>query len=298
MERGLAVQTLAPWRLTDYVTLTKPRIILLLVVTAYCAMVAAEGGWPGWMLTVDTLGGLTLSIGAAHAINMWFDRDIDQLMERTRRRPVASGRLAPEEALSFGIFLETASFMWLTWSVNSWTAAASLAGFLFYVLVYTVWLKRRTTQNIVIGGAAGAFPPLVGWAAVNPHLGWAPWLMFVIIFLWTPPHFWALALYKQEDYRRANIPMLPVVKGRSVTTRQMAVYALLLIPASLALYAVEPALGTLYLASAVILDLLFGAAVWTLWRQWPPMTPERVFASSLFYMAGLFGSMVLGTLWH
>jgi protoheme IX farnesyltransferase len=298
MERGLAVQTLAPWRLTDYVTLTKPRIILLLVVTAYCAMVAAEGGWPGWMLTVDTLGGLTLSIGAAHAINMWFDRDIDQLMERTRRRPVASGRLAPEEALSFGIFLETASFMWLTWSVNSWTAAASLAGFLFYVLVYTVWLKRRTTQNIVIGGAAGAFPPLVGWAAVNPHLGWAPWLMFVIIFLWTPPHFWALALYKQEDYRRANIPMLPVVKGRSVTTRQMAVYALLLIPASLALYAVDPALGTLYLASAVILDLLFGAAVWTLWRQWSPMTPERVFASSLFYMAGLFGSMVLGTLWH
>lgn len=298
MERGLAVQTLAPWRLTDYVTLTKPRIILLLVVTAYCAMVAAEGGWPGWMLTVDTLGGLTLSIGAAHAINMWFDRDIDQLMERTQRRPVASGRLAPEEALSFGIFLETASFMWLTWSVNSWTAAASLAGFLFYVLVYTVWLKRRTTQNIVIGGAAGAFPPLVGWAAVNPHLGWAPWLMFVIIFLWTPPHFWALALYKQEDYRRANIPMLPVVKGRSVTTRQMAVYALLLIPASLALYAVDPALGTLYLASAVILDLLFGAAVWTLWRQWPPMTPERVFASSLFYMAGLFGSMVLGTLWH
>lgn len=298
MERGLAVQTLQPWRLADYVALTKPRIILLLVITAFCAMVAARGGWPGTTLAVDTLGGLTLSVGAAHAINMWFDRDIDQLMERTRNRPVATGRIAPEEALSFGIFLETVSFLWLTWAVNGRAAEASLAGFLFYVLVYTVWLKRRTPQNIVIGGAAGAFPPLVGWASVNPHLGWAPWLMFLIIFLWTPPHFWALALYKQEDYRRAKIPMLPVISGPSATTRQMAVYALLLVPASLALYAEDPALGVPYLTAAVALNLLFGAAVWALWRRWPLMTPERVFASSLFYMAGLFGSMVLGTLWH
>lgn len=295
MERLELAAVPVRWRLMDYVTLTKPRIISLLVITAYCAMVVAQGRWPTLPLTIDTLGGLSLSIGGAHAINMWYDRDIDRLMERTRRRPLPSGRLSPAEVLSFGIFLESLSFVWLASSVNRLTAEASLAGFLFYVGVYTIWLKRRTPQNIVIGGAAGAFPPLVGWAAVTGHLGWVPWLMFLLIFLWTPPHFWALALYKQEDYRRAHIPMMPVVAGASATIRQMVIYAALLIPCTVALSWVDPHLGLAYTIPAVLMSLAFGAL--TVGLQWSPQRihPPRVFFASLVYMASVFAAMVIST---
>lgn len=277
-------------------TLTKPRIITLLVITAYCAMVVADGSIPNLALTINTLGGLALSVGGAHAINMWYDRDIDHLMERTCRRPLPSGRMAPSEALTFGIFLETASFVWLQSHVNWLAAETSLAGFLFYVVVYTVWLKRRTPQNIVIGGAAGAFPPLVGWAAVTNHLGWTPWLMFLVIFLWTPPHFWALALYKRQDYQRAHIPMMPVVKGNRATIQQMVTYATLLIPCSLALHWTDPRLGITYIGLACLLGCLFWGLVACLGVPRLGMRPERVFMASLFYMAGIFTAMVVTTL--
>ncbi len=283
-------------RLRDYVTLTKPRIITLLVITAYCAMIVAKGAIPNLALTVNTLGGLALSVGGAHAINMWYDRDIDQLMERTRRRPLPSGRMAPSEALTFGIFLETASFVWLQGHVNWLAAETSLAGFLFYVVVYTFWLKRRTPQNIVIGGAAGAFPPLVGWAAVTNHLAWTPWLMFLVIFLWTPPHFWALALYKRQDYQRAHIPMMPVVRGNRATIKQMVIYAALLLPCSLALHWTDPRLGIWYMGLACLLGCAFGGLVASLGIPRLKMRPERVFMASLFYMAGIFTAMVVTTL--
>lgn len=292
MERIIVTPVSKSMRLADYVVLTKPRIITLLVLTAYCAMVVANGGWPSLPLTVNTLGGLALSIGGAHAINMWYDRDIDRLMERTRRRPLPAGRLSPSEALSFGIFLESASFVWLSVTVNHLTALTSLAGFLFYVGVYTFWLKRRSPQNIVIGGAAGAFPPVVGWASVTQHLGWTPWLMFLAIFLWTPPHFWALALYKQEDYRRAGIPMMPVVRGARATIRQMVLYAALLVPCTAALAWSDPRLGVPYLILALLISGLFWLATAALALPIPRIRPERLFMASLLYMAGLFVAMV------
>ncbi|NMP22334.1 heme o synthase [Sulfobacillus harzensis] len=283
-------------RLKDYVTLTKPRIISLLAITAFCAMVVAQGRIPSMALTVNTLSGLALSIGGAHAINMWYDRDIDRLMERTRHRPLPSGRMAPSEVLSFGIFLQSASFVWLASRVNLLAAETSFAGFLFYVLIYTVWLKRRSPQNIVIGGAAGSFPPLVGWAAATNHLGWTPWLMFLVIFLWTPPHFWALALYKRQDYQRANIPMMPVVKGSRTTIRQMVLYATLLIPCTLALHWTDARLGWLYIVLALLLGVIFWMLTAALSLPHPRITPERVFFASLLYMAGIFTAVVVATL--
>lgn len=298
MERLILTAPVRRIRLADYVSLTKPRIIVLLVVTAICAMVPAAHGLPAWPRILSTSAGLTLSVGGAHAVNMWYDRDIDAVMERTRNRPVPSGRIAPLEALSFGVFLESVSFVWLSLAVNQLTAALCLAGFLFYVLVYTVWLKRRSVQNIVIGGAAGAFPPLVGWSAVAGHLGWTPVMMFLTIFLWTPPHFWALALVKQEDYRRAGLPMLPVVQGEQATTRQMLVYSVLLWATSLGLYWTDPSLGLPYLATAIVLGAAFSGAVAALAVRWVSMPPKRVFGISLWYTAGLFSAMVAGTLWH
>lgn len=296
MERLIVIQPRHHIRLWDYVRLTKPRIISLLLITAYCAMVVARGGWPAPIMTLNALGGLSLSIAGAHAINMWYDRDIDRLMERTRHRPVPLGRIAPLEALSFGIFLETVSFAWLSTTVNRLTAGVTLAGFLFYVLVYTMWLKRRSPQNIVIGGAAGAFPPLVGWAAVTNHLSWVPWLMFLIIFLWTPPHFWALALYRQQEYRDARIPMMPIVHGIQATTRQMVSYAALMVLASIALYEIHPGLGPIYLIAALLLGLMFWLTTLALFLSRPWIRPEQVFLASLLYMAGLFGTMVAGVM--
>lgn len=279
----------------DYVSLTKPRIIVLLLITAYCAMVVAKGTLPSGIYTLNTLGGLTLSIAGAHAINMWYDRDIDQLMVRTRERPVAQGRIAPMEALSFGIFLETSSWLWLSRTVNDVAALCSLFGFLIYVVVYTVWLKRRSPQNIVIGGAAGAFPPLVGWAAITPHWSITPVLMFMTIFLWTPPHFWALALYKQEDYRRAHVPMLPLIVGPRSTIRAMFLYSLLLIVCSLALGWFGN-LGALYFWTALALGLGFGSSILLLMGNRRSLAPKKVFFISLLYMAGIFSVMVAAVL--
>lgn len=286
-------------RVKDFVELTKPRIIALLVVTAYCAMVVADGRAPGLRLTVATLLGLALSTGGAHSINMWYDRDIDAVMSRTRRRPVVTGVIRPITALVFGIVLEVASIALLLWQVNGLTAVWSTAGFLFYVFIYTFWLKRRTPQNIVIGGAAGAFPPLVGWAAVTDHVSLAAWLMFLIVFLWTPPHFWALALYKRDDYQRAGVPMMPVVAGEDSTKRQSVVYAVVLLVASIGLYLTHT-VDVWYLVLALLLGLSFLAVHLPLLRERLPEVrwAKRTFHVSLWYMTGIFVAMVAGSLWR
>jgi protoheme IX farnesyltransferase len=293
MERQLIARRTETVKLGDYLRLTKPRIVSLLLFTAFCSMVMAAHGWPRLSVALNTLGGLALSIGGAHAVNMWYDRDIDRLMARTRLRPVVQGHIAPLEALFFGVFLESLSWIWLSLAVNRPAAELSLAGFLFYVLVYTIWLKRRTPQNIVIGGAAGAFPPLVGWTAVSPHFAWTPVAMFAVIFLWTPPHFWALALYKQDDYRRANIPMMPLVQGEQATKMQALGYTLLLMLASLLLY-VTGVVGLIYLVAAVVLGLgfiVYGVAL--LVEQKPQdRWARRTFQYSLVYMLVLFVAMV------
>ncbi len=217
-----------PEILGAYIALTKPKIMVMLVITAYSAMILAGNHLPSIGRTLATLIGLAVSAGAGAALNMWYDRDIDGLMKRTVRRPIPMGIISANQAFIFGVILAGLSTVFLAVTVNRLTAFLSLAGCVYYVVVYTMLLKRRTPQNIVIGGGAGAFPPLVGWAAMTGHLSWMAWLMFAVIFLWTPPHFWALALYKNDDYVRANIPMLPVVRGFRYTKISMLLYVLVL----------------------------------------------------------------------
>ena len=213
----------------DFITLLKPRVMFLVVFTGIAGMVLAPGHVNIVLALIATLC-IALASGGAGAVNMWFDRDIDAIMTRTRERPIPMGRIEPEAALAFGSMAIFAAVSTMGLALN-WTAAALLAGAAgFYIFIYTMWLKRRTPQNIVIGGAAGAFPPVIGWAAVTGHADWQPWLLFLLVFLWTPPHFWALALYKRDDYARANVPMLPVVRGERHTKWQMLLYTLLLIP--------------------------------------------------------------------
>lgn len=280
--------------LRDYVELTKPGILVLLLVTELCAMLVARRGIPSPGLLLAALVGLGLSSGGANAVNMWYDRDIDRVMLRTQARPLPSGRLRPGQALAFGIIAEAVAMGILWIGTGILPALLSLGGFAYYVGVYTFWLKRRTPQNIVIGGGAGAFPPLIGWAAVTGHLGAAPLLMFLIIFFWTPPHFWSLALYRQEDYRRAGIPMMPVVRGEVATKRQSLVHGGLLVLASLLLYATG-AVGPVYLAAAAALGAVFLAMLTILGRERLPQVTwaKRTFRFSLLYLTLLFAAMVL-----
>lgn len=278
----------------DYLMLTKPRILLLLLITAYAAMWVAAGGLPDWRLTIVTMVGLGMSCGAANAINMWWDRDIDALMLRTQNRPLPAGRLTPAQVLTFGLVMGALAFAILARGVNLLSALLSLAGLLFYVCVYTMWLKRTSTQNIVIGGAAGAVPPLVGWSAVTGRVEWAAVVMFLIIFVWTPPHFWALALYRNEDYRRAGVPMLPVVKGEMATRWQILAYALLTIPTTAALYWTG-VVGQVYLWVTTILGLTFVAcAVGLFFERLPAQRwAVRTFAWSIFWLGLVFLIMTL-----
>ena len=278
--------TLSPsgaWR--DYVTLTKPRIMSLLLVTGACGMVGAAHGWPGTVPFTAAMVGLGLACGGASALNHVLDADIDRLMgKRTNARPVAAGRIAPANATVFGIALTVLSVVLLAAALNPLTALLALAGNLFYVLVYTRLLKRRTTQNIVIGGAAGAVPPLVGWAAGAGHLSLPAWCLFAIVFLWTPPHFWSLALLLREHYANARVPMLPVVKGERETVRQIMVYTVVLVAATFVPYALG-AFGLVYLGGAVVLGavFLFGAA--RLERRPSRRGAALVFHYSLLYLA-------------
>jgi protoheme IX farnesyltransferase len=279
------------WR--DYVTLTKPRIMSLLLVTGFCGMIVGARGWPGTGIAVAAMSGLALACGGASALNHVLDRDIDPLMgERTKRRPVASGRVSPSRALEFGLALSAFSFVLLASTVNVLTAVLALVGNLFYVLVYTRWLKRTTPQNIVIGGAAGAVPPLVGWAASTGNVTVPALLLFVIVFVWTPPHFWALALLIKDNYRAAGVPMLPVVKGERETARQIVLYSVGLVAVTLLPWA-WGTVGLLYLASALGLGAVFLWLAEQLRREATPRRAMLLFHYSLLYLALLFAAMAL-----
>jgi protoheme IX farnesyltransferase len=282
------------WR--DYATLTKPRIMTLRLLTGACGMVVGARGWPGTALFAATMAGLALACGGASALNHVLDADIDRLMgKRTQRRPVAAGRIEPERALEFGLTLSAFSFVLLASAVNVLTASLALAGNLFYVLVYTRWLKRSTPQNIVIGGAAGAVPPLVGWAAATGNLTVPALFLFLIVFFWTPPHFWALALLIRDSYAAAKVPMLPVVRGERETLRQIVVYTLVLIAVTL----LPVAWGTLGVAYAVAALALGGTfLLLTLRLRRAPSRPRAslLFHYSLLYLALLFVAMAVDVL--
>ncbi len=275
-----------------YFKLTRPRVIPLLLITTLCAMLVATKGVPSFGLIVVTLLAGALMAGGAHAINAYIDRDIDQEMKRTRTRPVVTGAIPPRNALLFGMALGALGFAFYLVFVNVLSALLGLAGLLFYVYVYSLWLKRRTVQNIVIGGAAGAFPPLVGWAAVTNHLSFAALVLFAIIFLWTPPHFWALAILIRKDYEGVGIPMLPVVIGEERTARHIAAYTVVLIVVTL-LLAIGQVMGTLYIAVALLLGAGFLYYVGRLLKETNKASAKRVFVYSNLYLALLFLGMVL-----
>ena len=281
------------WQVTalaDFVALLKPRVMSLVVFTGLVGVYLAPGGLHPVLAGVALLC-IAVAAGAAGAINMWYERDIDALMRRTMDRPLPAGRMAPGEALGFGVVLAVGSVAVMGLALN-WMAAALLALTIgFYVFVYTIWLKRRTAQNIVIGGAAGAFPPVIGWVAASGDLGLGPLALFAIIFVWTPPHFWALALCRQGDYARAGIPMLPVVAGPRETRRQILIYAATLLPVSLAPVAVGLS-GALYGAAALVLGVAFLAAAWRVWAEAGEASARRLFGFSILYLFLLFASLV------
>jgi heme o synthase len=279
------------WR--DYVTLTKPRIMSLLVLTAVCAMIAAARGDPAPLPLAALMLGGALSCGGASALNHVLDRDIDRLMgPRTASRPVAAGRISPARATAFGIALLALSFAVLAAFANVLAAALAITGAAFYVLVYTLWLKRTTPQNIVIGGAAGAIPPLAGWAAANGRIGAGAAFLFAIVLLWTPPHFWALSLLLARNYAAADVPMLPVVRGFAATAQQILLYSFALLAVTL-VPGLAGTFGDVYLAAAVVLGAVLCALAWRLRRKTDPANAALVFHYSLLYLALLFAAVAV-----
>jgi protoheme IX farnesyltransferase len=284
-------------RLGGFVALTKPRIVELLLITTLPTMVLAQDGVPPLRLVVATLVGGALAAGGANAANMVIDRDIDRLMPRTQGRPLVTGLVSPREAVIFASVLEVAAFALLWWQVNLLSAVLALAAMAFYVVVYTIWLKRTSTQNIVIGGAAGAVPVLIGWTAVTGDLAWPAIVLFVVIFLWTPPHFWALAIRYADDYRAAGVPMLPAVAPAEQVGRRMLTYTLALWAATLVLVPVA-GLGWIYGVTAVALGAIFTAGCVGLVRDPTPRRSMQVFAFSISYITILFGAMAADVLVH
>jgi len=289
---GTAVSVPARGRqlVADYVELTKPKVQTLLLFTTVTTMEIA-GSPSASKIALTCLGGY-LSAGGAGAVNHYYDRDIDARMKRTASRPIPAGRVSPRSALTYGIVLAALSFLVLWTCVNLLSASLALAGFLGYVGVYTLWLKRRTPHNIVIGGAAGAVPPLVGWAAVRGSLAWTAVYLFAIVFYWTPPHFWALSLLMKDEYAKVSVPMMPVVRGEHETRRQILLYTLLLYAISQLPFCAG-AFGGFYLAASMVLGLAFvGGAVW-LYRSASRRVALRLYLFSLAYLALLFGAMVV-----
>ncbi|HUC62132.1 MAG TPA: heme o synthase [Alphaproteobacteria bacterium] len=286
-------------RLADYAALLKPRVMSLVVFTGFVGLYLAPGRINPVLAAIAILC-IAVGAGASGAINMWYDRDIDALMRRTMKRPIPDGRVSPEAALALGVMLAAGSVTVMALGVN-WQAAALLAlTIAFYVFVYTAWLKRRTPQNIVIGGAAGAFPPMIGWAAVTGEVSLVSLALFAMIFMWTPPHFWSLALYRSDDYARAGVPMLPVVAGRKETKRQILLYALLLVPVTLIPWAMG-AVGAVYGFAAAALGLLFIGCAVRVWRE-PDELPDsrnrdkaarQMFGFSILYLFLLFALMIV-----
>ena len=275
----------------DYVEILKPRVMSLVVFTGLVGLVVAPGHLHPLLAAVAVLC-IAIGAGAAGAINMWYDRDIDALMRRTADRPLPAGRMMPGEALGFGAVLAAASVLMMGLAVN-YVAAALLAITIgFYVFVYTIWLKRRTPQNIVIGGAAGAFPPMIGWAAVTGDVGLPAIILFAIIFFWTPPHFWALSLYRAGEYAAAGVPMLPVVAGRRETKQQMLLYTLVLWPVALAPWLLGIA-GALYAAGAALLSAAFTGSAILVWLDTTDRSARRMFAFSLLYLFLIFSLLLV-----
>lgn len=277
-------------RVSDYFALLKPRVMSLVVFTGVVGLVVAPGTLHP-VLAITALLCIAIGAGASGAINMWFDADIDAVMERTQERPIPAGRVSANEALAFGTVLSVASVVLMGLAVNYVAAALLALTIAFYVFVYTMWLKRRTPQNIVIGGAAGAFPPMIGWAAVTGDVSAESLILFAIIFMWTPPHFWALSLWRDIDYAKAGVPMLPVVAGRDVTRRQIVLYSALLFPIAVMPYVLGYA-GVFYGAAAAVLSGLFLVMAVKVWRKKDEESAKQLFAFSLLYLFLIFATLL------
>ena len=274
----------------DFVALLKPRVMSLVVFSGLAGLLVAPGTIHPFLGAVAILC-IAIAAGAAGAINMWYDRDIDAVMSRTKDRPVVTGRIPAAEALAFGVILSLFSVAVMAIALNMISAVLLAAAILFYVFVYTIWLKRRSTQNIVIGGAAGAFPPVIGWTAVTGSVALEPLVLFALIFLWTPPHFWALALYKRGEYARAGVPMLPVVAGERHTKWQMLAYTVVLVPVSLLPWMLGTA-GVWYAATALVCGALFLAAAVAVLRDETMRSARAMFGFSIFYLFALFAALI------
>ena len=291
MTGSVTTEVIPSGDLGDYVALLKPRVMSLVVFTGFAGLLAAPGHLH-WLLAAVAVLCIAVAAGASGAINMWYDRDIDAVMERTRGRPLPQGRVSPDEALTFGVVLASGAVFMMGLAVN-WVAAALLAvTVLFYVFVYTMWLKRRTPQNIVIGGAAGAFPPMIGWAAVTGDVSIESITLFAMIFMWTPPHFWALSLYRCGDYEAAGVPMLPVVAGAAETRRQIMLYSVALVLASL-LPALLALTGPVYGAGAAVLGALFLVRAARVWRGADESAARSLFGFSILYLFLLFAVLLI-----
>ena len=279
-------------RVKDFVILSKPVIVLLLLVTTYGGLVAGGKAFPSASLTLWTLLGGALAAGGSSALNQYIDRELDKNMQRTSKRPLADGRLTPAEGLSYGLALCLLSYYLMAGYVNLLAALLSLAGIFYYVFFYSVWLKKATVQNIVIGGGAGAIPPMVGWAAATGNLSLGAWILFAIIFMWTPPHFWALAIVRLKDYERAGVPMLPVVEGEEKTRKQILIYTVELIAVTLLLPIFNLA-GTIYLVSALVLGAFLLYAAWNVWRVGGNKTAWIMYRWSSMYLAFIFLALMV-----
>jgi len=282
-------------KLFGFVALMKLRVVELLLITTVPTMIVAEEGLPSLWLIIATLLGGTLAAGGANAINMYIDRDIDKLMERTKGRPLVTGVLSPREALSFAIGIEILAFLWLWFFVNFLSAVLATSACLFYVFIYSLWLKRSSTSNIVIGGAAGAVPVLIGWSSVTNSLDWPPIILFLLIFLWTPPHFWALAIRYREDYSNAKVPMLPVVVGTKVTGYRMVLYAFQVWAMSLIFVPVAD-MGLIYLISAISLGAIFTFFSFQVMLKPTRKSAMRLFGFSITYITMLFSLIAVDQL--
>lgn len=291
------VAPVAPARSTfaAYIALTKPRIIELLLITTVPTMIVAARGWPSVWLMVATVVGGTFAAGGANSVNMYVDRDIDKIMNRTKGRPLATGEIEPRNALIFSVALLVVAFVWLTAFVNLLSAVFALSAAAFYIFVYTLWLKRTSTQNIVIGGAAGCMPVLVGWAAVTNSIGWEPIVLFGVIFLWTPPHFWALAVKYREDYSAADVPMLPSVTTLESTAKQILVYTLAVWALSMAFTPIA-SMGWIYTVTAFVVGGLFTMYAVRLLKDPTPARAMKMFTFSITYLSVLFIAMAVDQL--
>ena len=279
-------------RAKDFFALSKPLIVALLLVTTYSGLVAGSKAWPSASLTLWTLLGGALAAAGSSALNQYIDRELDKNMQRTAKRPLADGRLTAAEGLSFGLALSLISYYVMAGFVNLLAALLSLAGIFYYVIFYSVWLKKATVQNIVIGGGAGAIPPMVGWAAATGHLGLAAWILFAIVFMWTPPHFWALAIVRMKDYEKAGVPMMPVVRGEEFTRKQILIYTIVLIGVTLLLPLFNLA-GTVYLASALTLGGLLLYAAWRVFKIGGNKVAWTMYRWSSMYLAFIFLAIMI-----